>query len=103
MIAATSVGPEIPAEEHDLEHEDRERARLAHMPDAATTLHEARLTGAVASCITVSSDACSAAISPCTVPSRITTMRCASARISGRSLDTTTHAAPAAAFARTIS
>ena len=107
MVAAARLRPEIPAEEDDLEQEDGERAALAHAQEAPEViedaLHDARLTGAVASCITASSSDCPPASSPCTRPSRITRMRCASARISGRSLETTRQAAPSRAFRRMIS
>ena len=46
MVPAPRVRPEIPAEERDLNGEDRERARLPHAPQAPQRNHErARLTG----------------------------------------------------------
>ncbi len=60
-MRAASLRPEIPAEEDDLEQEDRDRAELA---DVEQLLHEASFIEEVARCITDSSVASAPAISP---------------------------------------
>src|ERR1051326_5277040 len=84
--------PEVPREQQHLEHEDRDRAEFARVPPF---LHVC-----AAICITVCSVAASPASSPCTRPCRMTMMRSATVRTSGRSLDTIRQAMPCAAFAR---
>ena len=92
-VRAVAVRPEVPARRTAISSsEDRDRAQLADVPEP---LHDAssQLRASPGASRTLPSPRAPAS-SPCIRPSRITTMRSASASTSGRSLDTTRHAEP---------
>ena len=98
-MRAAGLRPQIPGEEQHLGDQDRDGAQLA---DRAQPLHRRSPSSSGVAvdewrrCITSSSVAIAPRSSPCSSPSFITRMRSASARISGRSLDTTSTARPVA-------
>src|SRR5262249_19149227 len=96
-VRARSLGPQIPGEEDDLEDQNRDGAELSTLPQLPQAAAPAPV---AASRITDSSSVSAADTSPRTRPSRMMTIRSASARISGKSLETTRHAAPPAAASR---